>query len=179
MKLASLIVALSLSSTAAMADYDDYRALQLPVALGDSAEALTRAPVTSPRPYAAGTPSRPRVRLSGADYADAGTTALGLARGAVEGNPLFAWSGSAAPVVGLAGKYGMKRALVAMGHTAEEADRKVGIGSALGTCNNLAVITGATGYGPLLVGAACAGIYAYATRPQPQQPREVLVEVKP
>jgi hypothetical protein len=172
---ALLTAVLTLSGSIAFADYDDQRALQLPVALGDSAEALPLAPSTSARPYAAGTPQRPRVTLKAPEYADAATTALGLARGAVEGNPLFAWSGSAAPIVGLAGKYAVKRLLVANGYTVAQADYNLGITSTLAACSNLAVITsGATLGAGLTVGAVCAGVYAYV-KAKPKG--EVLVAV--
>jgi hypothetical protein len=174
-RLASLTAVIALAAGAAWADYDDTRALQLPVALGDAAEALTGAPVASLRPLAAGTPQRPRVTLKGPEYADAATTAVALARGLAEGNPLFAWSGAAAPVVGLAGKFGMKHLLVANGFTVEQADYSLGITSTLAACSNVAVMAGAAAGAGLAAGAVCAVVYA---KRHPAPKREVLVQVK-
>jgi hypothetical protein len=125
------------------------------------------APATSPRPQA-------RVKLNRIDYADAGTTVIGLSRGLVEANPVVSWAGNAAPVVGLGMKLGMKHTLVGLGYSTEQADRSVSIGSALGTCNNIAALAGAAPAASIAIGVGCAVWYA-KSRPAPRT--EVLIPV--
>ena len=100
------------------------------------------------------------VRLAPVDYADAGTTAIAIATpGLIEGNPVIASAGPAAPLAALALKVGVKQAFVAGGMEVERANRLVETGSAFGFCNNTALLLGAnTGVG-LAVGAICAMIY--------------------
>lgn len=100
------------------------------------------------------------VKLAPVDYADAATTAIAIASPAlVEGNPVIAAAGPAAPFVALGLKVGVKHAFIAGGIEPERANRLVETGSAFGTCNNIALILGAsTGVG-LGLGAICAFMY--------------------
>ncbi len=106
-------------------------------------------------------------RLAAPDFADSATTAIGLARpGIVEANPLLAWSGPAAPVVGLAAKYAIKQALVDGGMSPERANRSVETGSTFAACANVATIAGAAAPPALALGMICGAAYAEATRPK-------------
>lgn len=106
-------------------------------------------------------------RLAAPDFADGATTALGLAQpGIVEANPLLAWSGPAAPVVGLAAKYAIKQALVDGGMSAERANRSVETGSTFAACANIATIAGAAAPPALALGVICGAAYAEATGPE-------------
>jgi len=104
-------------------------------------------------------------RLAAPDFADSATTAIGLTRpGIVEANPLLAWSGPAAPVVGLAAKYAIKQALVGGGMAPDRANRSVETGSTFAACANVATIAGAAAPPALALGALCGAVYAGATR---------------
>jgi hypothetical protein len=100
------------------------------------------------------------VRLAPVDYADAGTTGLAVASSTlIEGNPVIASAGPAAPIAALAIKIGVKQVFVAGGMEVERANRLVETGSAFGFCNNTALLLGAnTGVG-LALGAICAFAY--------------------
>lgn len=100
------------------------------------------------------------VRLAPADIGDMGTTAVGVWSGvATEANPLFAWSGDAVPFVGLGMKYGLKKALVATGSNAFEANLAVETGGAVGTCANIATLAGAAAPPALAVGVLCGVLF--------------------
>jgi len=106
-------------------------------------------------------------RLAAPDFADSATTAVGLAQpGIVEANPLLAWSGPAAPVVGLAAKYAIKQALVDGGIAPDRANRSVETGSTFAACANVATIAGAAAPPALALGLMCGAAYAEATRPK-------------
>lgn len=97
------------------------------------------------------------VKLTRADYADAATTAVAVSQGFVEGNPVIGIAGdAAAPLVALGVKYAAKEIAIASGATPEQATRTVNAAGMLGTCNNVALLLGVTGAGPLLAGAFCA-----------------------
>jgi hypothetical protein len=165
--LSALIVTFSMvAALPAFADFDDFMAEQK--RRKSVVTATQNAALDSPRH---GT----QVKLHRLDYADAGTTALAMVlKGGVEGNPAMVWAGDAVPVVGLAGKYAGRHALIAMGDAPEIADRKIALGSAVGTCNNVAFMLGATLPVGLTIGVACAVAYHHAF-PVPRQ--EVLVKV--
>lgn len=93
------------------------------------------------------------------DYADAGTTAVGLSLGAQELNPVLAPFGPAAPIVGLVGKTGAKEFLKSRGYSQCEADKVIGRGSALGAGANTATLLGATMPSAILVGVGVALVY--------------------
>ena len=101
----------------------------------------------------------PSVTLKPIDYADGITTAIGVANGFEEGNPIIAWAGKAAPVVALAMKYVAKRVLVASGVPVEDADHAIGIGSAFGVGNNVLILAGASGPVGLAAGVLVALAY--------------------
>ena len=90
------------------------------------------------------------------DLADAGTTAVIIAQGGVEMNPVIGVAGNAAsPLVAIAVKSGLRytmRGVLPEG----VADHSVDLGGYVGTCNNLAVLAGvATFPTSLIYGAAC------------------------
>jgi hypothetical protein len=106
-----------------------------------------------------------RARIGAADLADGATTAIGLAQpGIVEANPLFAWAGPAAPVVGIAGKYAVKTVLIENGMAPAAANRAVETGSAFAACANVATIAGAAAPPALALGIACGALYSEATK---------------
>jgi len=82
-----------------------------------------------------------RTRVGGGDIADAATTAIGLSRGFVEGNPLLSDAGSAAPIAAIAGKLIMKKVLVATGSSPTEANIIVETGGWVASCANIATIS--------------------------------------
>lgn len=115
-------------------------------------------------------------RIAAADVADGATTALGLAQtGIVEANPLFAWAGPAAPVIGIAGKYAIKSALIESGMPADRANHSVEVGSAFAACANVATIIGSAMPPALLAGVACGAAYASAMPPKRQTTRAIAV----
>ena len=100
------------------------------------------------------------------DYADAGTTAAIIAQGGLETNPVIGVAGNAAaPVVALGVKYGLRAGLPALGMPQEQADAAIDLASWIGTCNNIAVLTGAAAFPASLgVGALCGGLSLYMDR---------------
>lgn len=106
------------------------------------------------------------------DLADAGTTAIGLASGLVEANPLASWAGDGAPIVVIGLKYLAKRILIASGVSKKDADYRVGIGSAFGVGNNIAILVAGTNPIGLVAGAFGATIYADMNRPGFEKSRE-------
>lgn len=94
------------------------------------------------------------------DYADAGTTALAVAGGASEGNPLFSVAGNgAAPVVALVAKAGAREYMKSQGYSECEIDRAVNTSGVFGTANNLLVLAGASTPVGLLAGGMAAVVY--------------------
>lgn len=98
--------------------------------------------------------------LSAYDYTDAGTTALAVAQGASEANPLIGIAGDgAAPVVALVAKAGAREYMRSKGYSECEIDRTLNTSGVLGTVNNLLVVAGASGPIGLLAGGVAAVIY--------------------
>lgn len=100
------------------------------------------------------------VRIGPADFADAGSTAVGLASGLVEANPIAAAAGNAAPLVLIPLKYGVKRVMVASGVTPARANWLVETAGTFATCNNLAALSGGVPPVAIGVGIICGVIYA-------------------
>ena len=100
------------------------------------------------------------------DYADAGTTALIVAQGGVEANAVIGAAGNAtAPIVSLGVKYGLRAGLPAAGFTEPQADALIDTASWIGTCNNIAVLTGAAAFPASLgFGAICGAASFYSDR---------------
>jgi hypothetical protein len=97
---------------------------------------------------------------SALDYADAGTTALGIAQGATELNPVIGIAGDAtAPVVSLIVKAGVREYMDSQGYSECHIDRTVNAGSVLGVTNNLLWLAGASTPVGLAAGAMAAVIY--------------------
>lgn len=108
-------------------------------------------------------PARDRmdhVRIGPADFADAGSTAVGLASGLVEANPIAAAAGNAAPLVLIPLKYGAKKVMVASGFTPARANWLVETAGTFATCNNLAALSGGVPPVAIGVGIICGVIYA-------------------
>lgn len=113
------------------------------------------------------------VRVGAADVADAGTTAIGLASGFVEANPLMAAAGPAAPLAVLAAKPIGKQAAVALGSHPRDANRMMEAMSITAACANAATLAGVTSAvtGPaglliaLPIGAMCGAAYMDAVPP--------------
>lgn len=100
-------------------------------------------------------------RIAPVDITDAGTTAIALADGGfVEMNPILAPAGDAAPLAALALKFGIKELLIRLGFEPDKANKIVETGSAFGTCNNIAVLAGATGPVGVVAGVTCALVYS-------------------
>jgi len=94
------------------------------------------------------------------ELADAGTTALGVANGAAEANPLLAGTGVMAPVVSLLAKQGAKELIIAQGYNREEVNRVSDSLSWLAACHNVVVLTGGLHPAGLFAGAIC-GLISY------------------
>ena len=106
--------------------------------------------------------TQPQDRLKVADYADAGTTALVIAQGGVEMNPVIGVAGnSAAPVVALVSKYALREGLpvVFPDMSQDNADTTMNAVGWLGACNNLMIMASSVTFpASLLGGAICAGL---------------------
>jgi len=98
--------------------------------------------------------------LRPADYADSATTAVSIANGATELNPVVGAAGdSAAPVMALGTKVVVRSLIDNSGLSEQEKENAHNIVSSVGwgaSCNNLAVIAGATGYAAPAIGLICA-----------------------
>jgi hypothetical protein len=106
-----------------------------------------------------------RLRLGPGDWGDMGTTAYGLWTGvAEEANPVLAPFGDAVPVVGLPLKYGLKKFQVNRGHTPAQANSSVESIGAIGTCANIATVSGAAMAPALAVGGVCWATYKHMSR---------------
>lgn len=101
-----------------------------------------------------------RVRLAPADFADAGSTAVSLASGLVEVNPIAAAAGNAAPLALIPLKYGVKKVMVASGVTPARANWIVETAGTFATCNNLVALSGGVPPVAIGVGIICGVIYA-------------------
>ena len=94
------------------------------------------------------------------DAADSVTTAVAISQGFTEMNPVIGAVGdSAAPVVALVMKEGLREFLKSQGYSECEANKYVGTSSALGVGNNIAVLAGASGPVGLAAGALAAVVY--------------------
>jgi len=98
--------------------------------------------------------------LRPADYADSGTTAIAIANGATEVNPIIGAAGdNAAPFVALGGKVVVRSLIDNSGLSNQDKESAHNIVSSVGwgaSCNNIAVFAGATGYAAPAIGLACA-----------------------
>lgn len=108
----------------------------------------------------------PTETLRAPDYADAASTALGVAQGFGEANPIVAIGGdAAAPVVALGLKYALREALPAAGVPQDGADAIMDAVGWIGFCNNVALITGTVTFPASLgIGAGCGAISTYVDR---------------
>ena len=104
--------------------------------------------------------------LQVADYADAGSTALVIAQGGVEMNPIVGVAGnSAAPIVSLGLKYTLRNGLpYIVDMTQEQADATADMAGWLGACNNIAVLAGASFPASLIPGVGCLILSGYNDR---------------
>ncbi len=106
-----------------------------------------------------------KVRIGPGDLGDMGTTAYGLWSGvAEEANPILAPFGDAVPFVGIPVKYGAKKLQTSAGIAAPKANVSVESFGALGTCANIATISGAAVAPALAVGGVCWGAYKHMSR---------------
>jgi len=118
--------------------------------------------------------------ITAIDYADVGTTAIGLTvlDGISEANPVVGILGDgAAPFVAMGIKYASKKWLIANGYTPCEADKKVGTASAFGTANNIAVILGAST--PVGIAAGVIGAMIYNSKKQCYIEETFIVAITP
>ena len=95
-----------------------------------------------------------------ADYADSVSTYAAISQGATELNPVVGAAGdSAAPVMALGTKVIVRSLIDNSGLSDQEKENAHNIVSSVGwgaSCNNLAVIAGATGYAAPAIGLVCA-----------------------
>lgn len=107
-----------------------------------------------------------RAPLQTADYADALTTAVGVAQGATEANPVIGFAGdAAAPVVALGVKYGLRNGLPMAGVPQEGADAIVDAVGWIGACSNAALLASVAAFPTTLYyGAACGAVSLYTDR---------------
>ena len=89
------------------------------------------------------------------EVGDTVTTAVGLASGAAELNPILSGAGDAAPIVSLVAKQAVKAALIESGYEAETVNSISDSLSWGATCNNLVVIGGGAGGLSLAAGLIC------------------------
>ena len=94
-------------------------------------------------------------KLQSGDYADAGTTAIGLGLGFSEGNPLLASAGNASPVVGLGLKLGLKSLLIKNGYSPNVANARVNSVSLGAACANIVTIAGGAPIPATIIGVSC------------------------
>ena len=104
--------------------------------------------------------------LHAADYADAGSTALVIAQGGVEMNPIVGVAGdAAAPLVSLGLKYTLRNGLpYVLDMTQGQADATADMAGWLGACNNIAVLAGASFPASLIPGVGCLILSGYSDR---------------
>lgn len=98
-------------------------------------------------------------RLGAGDFADAGTTVVGLSMGFAEANPLLASAGPAAPLAALGVKYGLKYGLIKAGGNPDFVNRRVEAIGMLAACANIATISGAAAPPAILLGVGCGVAY--------------------
>ena len=97
-------------------------------------------------------------KITAGEIGDSVTTAIALADGAVELNPVISWAGDAAPIVSIVGKQVVKAALIESGYEAETVNSISDSLSWGATCNNLVVIGGGTGGLGLAAGLICVAV---------------------
>jgi hypothetical protein len=108
----------------------------------------------------------PRPLISRIDAADLATTSVGIALGAAEANPIIGFAGdAAAPLVAIGVKAAAKHVMIRSGVPPKVADYRIGVGSAFGAGNNIAVIAGVGGPVGVAMGALVAAAYADMNRP--------------
>ncbi|SDI93798.1 hypothetical protein SAMN04488245_13221 [Alloyangia pacifica] len=101
-----------------------------------------------------------KVRLGPGDHGDALTTGYGIWSGvATEANPVLAPFGDAVPLLVLPVKFGLKKLLVAGGTAPARANVTIESVGAIGTCSNIAVLSGAAFAPAISLGLFCAIIY--------------------
>jgi len=106
-----------------------------------------------------------KVRIGPGDFGDAITTGYGIWSGlATEGNPIFSPFGDAVPIIVIPAKYGLKKLAVKAGSTPAQANVGVESFGALGTCSNIAVLSGASIAPALGLGVICAIAYRVKMR---------------
>ena len=91
--------------------------------------------------------------LQSGDYADAGTTAIGL--GFSEGNPLLASAGNSSPFLGLGLKLGLKSLLIKNGYSPNVANARVNSVSLGAACANIVTIAGGAPIPATIIGVSC------------------------
>lgn len=125
---------------------------------------MTKLPITLAAVATLAACSTPIQKPTVIDYADAGTTALFVAQGYTEMNPIIGAAGDpAAPIVALVVKSVLRTLLpITGGISQDRTDAAVDLAGALGACNNIALIAGAAN--PMLYGAVCAAWSAYSNR---------------
>ena len=89
------------------------------------------------------------------ELADAATTAVVLADGGVELNPVLSWAGDAAPVVSIAAKQGAKYLLVQQGYEQETVDNISNSLSWGAACHNVVIWTGGAHPPGIALGLLC------------------------
>lgn len=110
-------------------------------------------------------PARPQHRLDKigvgiGDLGDTATTAYGLWSGvAEEANPIFSWLGDGVPVVAIPAKLGMKHGLHKLGMTNARSNVTVNSAGFVGTCANIATLSGVAAPPAMLLGIGCAVAY--------------------
>ena len=97
-------------------------------------------------------------KVTSGEIGDSVTTAIALADGAVELNPVISWAGDAAPIVSIVGKQVVKAALIESGYEAETVNSVSNSLSWGATCNNLVIIGGGTGGLGLAAGLICVAV---------------------
>ena len=101
------------------------------------------------------------------DYADSASTAVAIAQGAAEANPIIgaAGDGMAAPI-SLALTAGMRYAIEEHAPEEKRAEYHQHLTSVkwFATCNNIAVIASVAPPAPILIGAACGALSWYGAR---------------
>ena len=104
------------------------------------------------------------------DYADAGATALAIANGATEANPVVGFAGdAAAPVVALVAKVAVRSIIDAADITEPERKQAHHVMDATGAfaaCNNIAAATSAAPNVSIPIGILCGVIYYSYAGPQ-------------
>lgn len=118
-----------------------------------------------------------QAELGAGDYADAGTTAVGVSMGLTEANPIIGAAGNAAaPIVALGAKLIVKDALIQAGHDPKEVNRSMNNVSAGYACANVATIAAVALPAALLMGGAC---YVIAEEINPPEETSYYVVIDP